>query len=446
MKKRLLTMAAVLMAILTLSTLPLNYALAENNNATSDALATELTAGNLFLFPDDQSVIGDEESAASAAEDADVKSAKVRVDGLNVRVEPNKNSESLFQLHSSESVAILEDNVEGWTKISYGIIEGYAVTSSLFFVTEKGYNGTVWKDKVSVKEAAEADAKEVTTLAAGNGIQVLDFENGYYKVTYDGKTGYALPEHITLDGTFTAEAATRYLKAGMEGAAVTKMQKELKRRNFMTASATGLYGDASVAAIKAFQKAAKISQTGHADAATLKLLYGNNNIKKKVTTSSSSSSSSSGSSSSNKVTPTQVKGKVILADWKVVNGIIPRGSTSLTIVDVRTGITFRAKRKGGTLHMDTEPLTAADTANLKKAYGGKFSWARRPVWVVYNGKYYAASMNGMPHADWTITNNNFNGHICVHFLNSQTHAEPGVSQKVDSAHQACIREAFNAAK
>ena len=114
----------------------------------------------------------------------------------------------------------------------------------------------------------------------------------------------------------------------------------------------------------------------------------------------------------------------------------------MTVVDVRTGITMKMKRMGGTYHADVEPATKNDTALLKKAYGGKWSWARRPVWVIVNGKAYAGSINGMPHGSDTLPSNGMDGQVCIHFLGSKTHG----GKVVDPEHQNCVQEAYNKGK
>ena len=126
-------------------------------------------------------------------------------------------------------------------------------------------------------------------------------------------------------------------------------------------------------------------------------------------------------------------------DWWTsdIQSIFARGVTA-TITDVATGISWNEIRKGGTNHADCQPLTAQDTANLKKACGGKWSWNRRAVVVTINGQHYAASINCMPHGGGSVTGNNFNGHHCVHFINSRTSG----TNKVDADHQAAIKKAL----
>ena len=128
-------------------------------------------------------------------------------------------------------------------------------------------------------------------------------------------------------------------------------------------------------------------------------------------------------------------------DWWTsgIQEIFSRGSTA-TVTDVETGLAWREQRQGGTNHADVQPLTAEDTAALKMAYGGTWSWTRRPIFVTIDGVNYAASMNGMPHGGGSITSNNFKGHHCIHFTNSRTHG----SNRVCQLHQAAIQLALQA--
>lgn len=133
-------------------------------------------------------------------------------------------------------------------------------------------------------------------------------------------------------------------------------------------------------------------------------------------------------------------GTAVEMDWwnSGIQNIFARGTVA-TVTDVATGIAWRVKRSGGTNHADVQPLTAADTAAMKKACGS-WSWTRRAIFVTINGVNYAASMNCMPHGSGSITDNNFNGHHCIHFTNSRTHG----SNKVCSLHQAAIKKAASA--
>jgi LysM repeat protein len=126
-----------------------------------------------------------------------------------------------------------------------------------------------------------------------------------------------------------------------------------------------------------------------------------------------------------------------LTPWSTVNTIFTRGSIA-KVTHLDTGLTFYVYRHGGTNHADVEPLTAADTAVMKRIYGS-WSWGRESIIVESEGRKFAASMNGMPHGQYTIRNKNFNGHFCIHFLNSRTHG----TNRVDPEHQAALKRVVN---
>lgn len=138
-----------------------------------------------------------------------------------------------------------------------------------------------------------------------------------------------------------------------------------------------------------------------------------------------------------RIPPAASRGAGPLAEvlgWEAARGLF---SGIATVTDVRTGLSFRVKRRGGHFHADAEPLTATDAATMKKVCGGKWSWERRPIIVQVGAREIAASMNGMPHGGESVRGNGFSGHFCIHFAGSKLHA----TGKVDPEHQSCVREA-----
>ncbi|WP_099190731.1 LysM peptidoglycan-binding domain-containing protein [Tepidibacter mesophilus] len=104
------------------------------------------------------------------------------------------------------------------------------------------------------------------------------------------------------------------------------------------------------------------------------------------------------------------------------------------ITDIETGKTFMVKRTIGANHADCEPLTSNDTAIAKQIWGG-YSWNTRAILVEVDGRKIAASMSFMPHDVQYITDNNFEGHFDIHFLNSTRHKD-GL---VDENHQEKVK-------
>lgn len=133
-------------------------------------------------------------------------------------------------------------------------------------------------------------------------------------------------------------------------------------------------------------------------------------------------------------------GEVSKLDWfDIVNSFFTKYTLTARVIDVDTKKSYYVKRVGGYYHADVQPIDAENTAIMKSIYGGEWSWTRRAVWVEINGKYVAASINGMPHGYSLIEGNNMNGHTCIHFLNSMTHG----TQRVDEAHQAAVAKAYD---
>ncbi len=129
---------------------------------------------------------------------------------------------------------------------------------------------------------------------------------------------------------------------------------------------------------------------------------------------------------------------IIPLSWSQVDNRFPEDKTVI-ITDVETGLHLRVNRLYGTYHADVEPLTREDTSTLRKIYGGEWSWDRRAVVVHLENKKIAGSINGYPHGGETKHNNNFNGHICLHFNGSRLHT----SEKMGPEHQQQIKKAEN---
>lgn len=127
--------------------------------------------------------------------------------------------------------------------------------------------------------------------------------------------------------------------------------------------------------------------------------------------------------------------EVLLMPWNEVKKLL-KPKMKYKIIDVDTNLMFEVTHRFGTLHSDVEPSTSEDTKILKKIYG-EWSWERRAVVAVIDDRNIAASMHGMPHGTQTITDNNFPGMICIHFLGSAVHQ----SGKIDSKHQSMVKKA-----
>ena len=282
-----------------------------------------------------------------------------------------------------------------------------------------GDSGSDVKDlQTKLKKLGYYDGTVDSTFGSGTYAAVKAFQKKY-NLTADGVAGSETLKK--LDSAYkNADSNTSTdddsLRKGATGTAVKTLQTNLKKLGFYTAYVDGSFGSTTESAVKAFQKKYGLTADGVAGSATLKKIE-----------------SAVASASSGKITTEQL-------DW--FNGgknVIPNGAV-FQIKDVSTGLIFSARRQSGGNHMDAEPLTAEDTAILKKINGGTFSWRRRAVLVKYNGHVYAASIYSEPHGTNTILDNNFDGQFCLHFYGSKTHG----TDRVDADHQKCVEQAMKA--
>lgn len=121
----------------------------------------------------------------------------------------------------------------------------------------------------------------------------------------------------------------------------------------------------------------------------------------------------------------------VLDWWSEARYVFSTGKIA-TITDFQTGRQFQVKHTMGGNHADSEPLTARDAQIMREIWGGSYSWTPRAIIVEVDGRKLAAAMHSMPHGDQAIRDNNYNGHFCIHFLNSQRHSD---GQVQDTMHR-----------
>ena len=312
--------------------------------------------------------------------------------------------------------------------------DGVAGSETLKKLDSAYKNADSDKDDDSLRKGATGSAvKNLQTKLKKLGFYNASIDGDYGDTTVAAVKAFQKKYNLTADGVAGSETLKKLdsayknadsntstdddsLRKGATGTAVKTLQTNLKKLGFYTAYVDGSFGSTTESAVKAFQKKYGLSADGVAGSATLKKIE-----------------SAVASASSGKITTERL-------DW--FNGgkyVIPNGAV-FQIKDVSTGLIFSARRQSGGNHMDAEPLTAEDTAILKKINGGTFSWRRRAVLVKYNGHVYAASIYSEPHGTNTILDNNFDGQFCLHFYGSKTHG----TDRVDADHQKCVEQAMKA--
>lgn len=232
------------------------------------------------------------------------------------------------------------------------------------------------------------------------------------------------------------------LKVGATGDAVLRLQQALSNLRY-TVTINGTYDETTRAAVLAFQKRNGLAPDGIAGVNTQTKLYTGDCVTGDTALpdeNQNGGTGNSGASFGNGPAKSQIK----LQMWYTeIKPTIKSGQTVL-VYEPSSGSSFRLRFYSLGRHADSEPLTAQDTAIMKAAWGGKFSWDEKPVYVLLpSGTWVLASMHCMPHLSGSIKDNDFDGHLCVHFPRTMEETAK-LDPKNGVRHQKDIRKAWKA--
>lgn len=125
--------------------------------------------------------------------------AKVNADSLYLRQSPG--GAVITTLSKGTTVAVL-NNSSSWYKVSVNGKEGYVSGEYLTGTTATDVTlgtGTVkCSSSVNFRSAPNTSSTSYGELKNGTKVNVVGVSSGWYKVTYNGKTGYIHPDYITL--------------------------------------------------------------------------------------------------------------------------------------------------------------------------------------------------------------------------------------------------------
>ena len=224
---------------------------------------------------------------------------------------------------------------------------------------------------------------------------------------------------------FGSYAVIRY---GSKGDRVKTLQQALITLGYLTGSPDGIFGSKTRTAVKSFQRSNKLTVDGVAGKKTLTAiqssLAGGDSSQSDSPVQASSSATASPTPAP---TPIPDDGElnprisapsgVQLLHW--YNDVKPShsGGQQLLVYDPASGLSWTLRILSRGRHCDAEPLTAQDMRTMVAAFGGVNTWNQKAVYVkLPDGRWSLASTHDMPHDTGSIKNNNFNGHLCVHFL------------------------------
>lgn len=235
------------------------------------------------------------------------------------------------------------------------------------------------------------------------------------------------PSSSLFSGNYAA------IRQGNKGARVKILQQALLDLGYLSGRADGVFGPGTLAALKSFQKAAKLTADGVAGKKTLASLE--SAVKNGFPAPENPSAAPEPAAPPAPAVPAEAEdineridgpsaSSVKLLHW--FDEVKPSisGRQDLLVYDPATGLSWTVRVLARGRHCDAEPLTVRDTRTMVKAFGGVNTWNQKPVFVrLPDGRWSLASTHDMPHDSSTIKDNGFNGHLCVHFLRDMDEAK-----------------------
>ena len=220
------------------------------------------------------------------------------------------------------------------------------------------------------------------------------------------------PEPTATPKPTATPVPTNYptLKKGSTGEAVANLQAALAFLDYTT-NTYGFYtsyDSKTVTAVKQFQTNNGLKADGIAGPATQALLYSGSAKR-------GSASAGIGEDVGKMSGPSLSKIKLLW--WYAdVKPILKNGQT-LLVWDPATGLAWNYRVMSNGRHCDVEPKTAQDTAIMYRAFGNQNDWGPKVVYVkLPNGTWTIGATHNVAHGGQTITDNQFNGQNCLHFL------------------------------
>lgn len=124
----------------------------------------------------------------------------VESSGLRLRAKPNTDAEILGTAAYGDRVVIIRQ-VGDWYLVDYNLLIGY-VHSDYVSVADKANielgEGIVEGAAVNLRAKPDASSAHLATLNMGDTAYIIGFNCGWYKVQYEGQTGYIRSDLLAL--------------------------------------------------------------------------------------------------------------------------------------------------------------------------------------------------------------------------------------------------------
>ena len=140
-------------------------------------------------------------SALAAEGDIAVGAGATTGSSLRMRAEASTSSSIITTLDKNVAVAVLDDTLDGWYKVSFDGNSGYVSADFLQIDQDNIFQsyGRVNADGVNVRSSASTDGEVLASVNSGTIVTVTGLVDGWYSVTCQyGTEGYIRSDFVDL--------------------------------------------------------------------------------------------------------------------------------------------------------------------------------------------------------------------------------------------------------
>ena len=112
----------------------------------------------------------------------------------------DQQADKLGKVTAGEKIRVLEQRVNGWSKVLFQNQEGY-IKSEYLQMAESAAGATVIgtvtaTTNINIRVAASETAEKLGVLAGGDTVDLIATENGWCKIIYQGQIAYVKEDFV----------------------------------------------------------------------------------------------------------------------------------------------------------------------------------------------------------------------------------------------------------
>nr|WP_325196828.1 SH3 domain-containing C40 family peptidase [uncultured Oscillibacter sp.] len=148
-------------------------------------------------------------SALAAESDIAVGAGATTGSSLRMRAEASTSSSIITTLDKNVAVAVLDDTLDGWYKVSFNGNSGYVSADFLLIDQDNIFQsyGRINADGVNVRASASTEGEVLASVNSGTIVTVTGLVDGWYSVTCQyGTEGYIRSDFVDLTTSSTSSS------------------------------------------------------------------------------------------------------------------------------------------------------------------------------------------------------------------------------------------------